>query len=161
MGGDAGLIDSVVFNVTDEAGVCGRTPGYDSRCKPCNDPNHDEYDRAYFNSEISKSEYARKVGCSINSVTRHLDGHVPKDLAIASKAQAVTQAGNLLDQIGYYEAEARRYKDEAEDDGDINLALKAIDRALKCIEIYAKVQGLIQEGPQVNILINNPEWIEL
>jgi hypothetical protein len=146
--------------MTDEAGGCGRPPGYDPRCKPCHDPYHHEYDKAYFSGEISKSEYARKVGCSINSVTRHLDGHVPKNLAKASEAQAMTKADNLLEQICYYEAEARRYKDDAEANGDINLALRAVDRALKCIEIYAKVQGLIQDQPQINIMVS-AEWIQL
>jgi len=149
--------------MTDEAGGSGRTPGYDTRCKPCNDPYHDKYDKAYFNGEISKSEYARKVGCSINSVTRHLEGHVPKDLAIATEAAAVTSADYLLDQIGYYEAEARRYKDDAEANGDINLALKAVDRALKCIEIYARVRGLVQDQTQINFnqisIYQSPEWL--
>lgn len=151
--------------MADEAGACGRTPGYDPRCKPCNDPCHDEYDKAYFNCEISKSEYARKVGCSINSVTRHIERHVPKDLAIASEAQAVTKADDLLGQIGYYEAEARRYKDDAEANGDIGLALKAVDRALKCIELYAKVRGIIDDPLQINLaqvsIYQSPEWLQV
>ena len=147
--------------MTDNAGGSGRTPGYDSRCKPCNDPYHDEYDKAYFNGEISKTEYSRKVGCSINSVSRHLEGHVPKDLSVATEAAAVTKADDLLGQIIYYESEARRYKDEAEANGDIDLALKSVDRALRCIEIYAKVRGLIQDT-QINLnqvsIYASPEW---
>jgi hypothetical protein len=148
--------------MTDEAVGRGRTPGYDPRCKPCSHPCHDEYDKAYFNGEISKSEYARKVGCSINSVRRHIEGHVPKNLSVATDAKAVTRADDLLGQICYYEAEARRYKDEAEAKGDIDLALKAVDRALRCIEIYAKVRGIIQDT-QINInqvsIFSSSEWL--
>jgi hypothetical protein len=72
----------------------------------------------------------------------------------------VTKADDLLSQISYYETEARRYKEMAEADGNVDLALKAVDRALKCVEIYAKVRGIINDQPQVNILVN-PQWIEL
>ncbi|MGI5985298.1 MAG: hypothetical protein ACOX7O_05535, partial [Oscillospiraceae bacterium] len=72
----------------------------------------------------------------------------------------VTNADNLLDQIVYYEAEARRFKELAESQGDLELALKSVDRALKCLDLFARVRGIIQEQPQVNILVN-PQWIEL
>jgi hypothetical protein len=72
----------------------------------------------------------------------------------------VTNADNLLDQIVYYEAEARRFKELAESQGDLELALKSVDRALKCLDLFARVRGIIQEQPQVTI-INNPEWVEL
>jgi hypothetical protein len=146
--------------MTDDALTSVRTNGYDPRCKSCNDPNHEEYDKDYFSGKINKSEYARLVGCSIPSVTRHIENHVPKDLVVATEARAVTKADDLLSQISYYETEARRYKEMAEADGNVDLALKAVDRALKCVEIYAKVRGIINDQPQVNILVN-PQWIEL
>lgn len=147
--------------MTDDALTSVRTNGYDPRCKSCNNPNHEEYDKDYFSGKINKSEYARLVGCSIPSVTRHIENHVPKDLAVATEAQAVTKADDLLSQISYYETEARRYKEMAEADGNIELALKSVDRALKCVELYAKVRGIINDQPQVNILIAHPEWIAL
>ena len=73
----------------------------------------------------------------------------------------MTKADDLLSQISYYETEARRYKELAEADGNIELALKSVDRALKCVELYAKVRGIINDQPQVNILIAHPEWIAL
>jgi hypothetical protein len=54
----------------------------------------------------------------------------------------------------------REMRDAAKAEGDIELALKAVDRALKCIELYAKVKGIIPDQPQITI-INNPEWVEL
>lgn len=137
----------------------GRVP----QCKTCRFPNHEKYDADCIQGKISKLEYAKLVGCSDKSISRHL-AHIPQILVNSANAEVVSSADNLFEQIGYYETEARRYKELAEAEGDLELALKAIDRALKCVDIYARVRGLIQEQ-QVNVnlqqvnIYQSPEWL--
>ena len=129
------------------------------QCKTCRFPDHEKYDAECIKGNLSREDYAKMVGCTSKSISRHLS-HIPQIVANSANAEIVTNADNLLDQILYYEAEARRFKEMAEADGNVDLALKAVDRALKCVEIYAKVRGIINDAPQITI-INNPEWVEL
>jgi hypothetical protein len=146
--------------MTDEALGSVKTNGYDPRCKSCNHPEHEVYDLNYFNGKINKSEYARRVGCSVPSVTRHLESHVPKDLAIANDIQAVAKADALLGDIRSLRKKAIGILEKAESAGDLKTALLGIREARGCIELLAKVEGQLHDGPQITI-INNPEWVEL
>jgi len=145
--------------MTDEALRSVKFNAYEPRCKACNFPGHEEHDKALLTGKISDSDYAKIVGCASPSIARHR-GHISEEIAQSAKAQAILTADQLFKSIQDEAAIVRELRDEARDEGNIELALKAVDRALKCIEIYAKVRGLIRDGPQVNILIN-PQWIEL
>ena len=93
------------------------------------------------------------------SIGRHRN-HISKQIAQSSQARSSITADELFTDIQDEALVVRELRDKARNDGDIELALKAIDRALRCIEIYAKIKGIIQEQPQINI-INNPEWVSL
>lgn len=103
---------------------------------------------------------ARQFGLSKDALARHKESHMPELLLKSQDVKETLQADNLLDQIVYYESEARRFKGLAESQGDLELALKAVDRALKCLDLFAKARGIINDQPQITI-INNPEWVEL
>ena len=145
--------------MTDEASISAHPGGYEPRCKACNYSGHEEHDKALLAGKLNDSDYARIVGCTHKSIARHR-AHISEEIAQSAQAQAILTTDELFKSIQDEASIVRELRDEARDEGNIELALKAVDRALKCIEIYAKVRGLIQEGPQVNILIN-PEWIEL
>lgn len=130
------------------------------QCTVCAHNDIEEINRLLLCSD-SYRDIARQFGLSKDALARHKESHIPELLLKSQDAKEALQADNLLDQISYYEAEARRFKDMAEADGDIELALKAVDRALKCVDIYAKASGIINDRPQVNILISHPEWIAL
>jgi hypothetical protein len=146
--------------LTDEALGCVRNPGFDPRCKSCRHPSHEEYDRDYFNGRITKSEYARRVGCSIPSVTRHLESHVPKNLAAATEAQAVANADTLLEDVKGLRKRAIGILETAEEAGDLKTALLGIREARSCMELLAKVEGQLKDTPQINFVLS-AEWIEL
>lgn len=129
------------------------------QCTVCAHPKLDEINKLLICSD-SYRDIARQFNVSKDALARHKESHIPELLLKSWDAKEALQADNLLDQIVYYESEARRFKEEAESQGDIELALKAVDRALKCVEIFAKVRGLIQEQPQINIVLL-PEWVEL
>jgi alcohol dehydrogenase class IV len=52
---------------------------------------------------------------------------------------------------------------QAKKSGDLKTALVGIDKALKCLELMAKIQGQIKEQSiNVNVSVNvlqSPEWI--
>jgi hypothetical protein len=53
-----------------------------------------------------------------------------------------------------------RLKEKAEEEGDLRTALLGCDKALKALELQAKVEQLIQTQPTVNLHLH-PEWVEL
>ena len=111
-------------------------------------------------SGTSLRDIAGQYDLSKTALARHKESHIPELLLKSQEVKETLQADNLLDQIVYYESEARRFKELAESRGDLELALKAVDRALKCLDLFAKARGIISDQPQVNILVL-PEWIAL
>jgi len=146
--------------MADEAPITAKVGGYEPRCKACNCPSREEHDKALLAGRISDSDYARIVGCDPKSIGRHR-AHITEEIAQSARAQAVLKADELFKSIQDEATIVRELRDAARAEGNIDLALKAVDRALKCIEIYAKVKGLIQEQSQVVNILVNPEWIEL
>ena len=128
-------------------------------CTICTHKDVDEINRRVVSGD-SIAEIARNFGLSDDALRRHADKHIPKFIIASPSAKEVTEADLLLKKIEEYEGDAKRYRDMAEANGDIEIALKAVDRALKCIELSSKVRGLIQDQPQINILVN-PQWVEL
>jgi len=129
------------------------------QCTVCAHADLEEINRLLLCSD-SYRDIARQFGLSKDALARHKESHIPELLLKSQDAKETLQADNLLDQIVYYESEARRFKGLAESQGDLELALKAVDRALKCLDLFAKARGIISDQPQVNILVL-PEWIAL
>ena len=129
------------------------------QCTVCAHKDLEEINRLLLCSD-SYRDIARQFGLSKDALARHKESHMPELLLKSQEVKETLQADNLLDQIVYYESEARRFKGLAESQGDLELALKAVDRALKCLDLFAKARGIISDQPQVNILVL-PEWIAL
>jgi hypothetical protein len=134
-------------------------------CTVCNHKDVDEINKHLLFGESFRN-ISKHFGTSESALFRHKESHIPEILAKSKEAEERTNSDNLFKQIGYYEIEAKRYKSLAESDGNIDLALKAVDRAIKCIELYAKVQGLIKEQSinlslqQTNIY-GSTEWLKV
>jgi biotin synthase-related radical SAM superfamily protein len=119
-------------------------------CTVCTHPDLDEINRLLARNERI-ADIARKYALSWNAVDRHKDAHLPENIIVSPSANEMTQADNLLSQIEEYKVEIGEMKDQARAEGNIELALKAVDRALKCIELQSKVRGLIDKQPQINV----------
>jgi len=145
--------------MADEASISVNTGGYEPRCKACNYLDHEKHDKALLTGNLSDSDYAKIVGCTSKSIARHR-AHIVKEIAQSAKAQAIIAADELFKSVQDEAVVVRELRDAARSEGNIELALKAVDRALKCIELYAKVQGIIQDQPTINITLN-AEWVEL
>ena len=57
-------------------------------------------------------------------------------------------------------ADVHRLRQRAEEEGDLRTALLGCDKALKVLELQAKVEQLIQTTQTFNLELN-PEWLEL
>lgn len=147
--------------MTDEASISVNPGGYEPRCKACNFPGHEEHDRALLTGKLSDSNYAKIVGCTSKSIARHR-AHIAQEIAQSAQAQAIISADELFKSVQDEAVVVRELRDSARTGGDIELALKAIDRALKCIELYAKILGIIKDQPTINLqqtsIYQSPEW---
>jgi len=72
----------------------------------------------------------------------------------------VARAGDLLQQVIDLREKAISILSQAEAAGDLRTALAGIREAKGCVELLAKIDGQLNEKPQLNITIN-PQWIEL
>ncbi|TFH54369.1 MAG: hypothetical protein E4G89_00070 [Methanothrix sp.] len=145
--------------MVDEASISVNPGGYEPRCKACNHPGHEEHDKALLTGKLSDSDYAKIVGCTSKSIARHR-AHIVREIAQSAQAQVIISADELFKSVQDEAVVVRELRDTARNEGDIELALKAVDRALKCIELYAKIQGIIKDQPTININLN-AEWIAL
>ena len=128
-------------------------------CTVCNHKDIEEINKLLLCSG-SYRDIARQFGLSKAALARHKEGHIPEVLSKSNDIKEIVNADSLLLKLQEEAVFVRDMRDSAKKEGDIELALKAVDRALKCIDLYAKVSGLIQEQPTVNITLN-AEWIEL
>ena len=128
-------------------------------CTVCNHKDVDEINKRLISGESYRS-IAKQFEASESAVYRHKESHIPELLSKSNDIKEIVNADSLLLKLQEEAVFVRDMRDSAKEGGDIELALKAVDRALKCIELYAKVQGLIQDQPTINITLN-AEWIEL
>lgn len=136
-------------------------------CTVCNHKDIEEINRRLINKEAYR-DIAGQYKLSKSAVERHFNGnplknepgHIAELLSKSNDIKEIVNADSLLLKLQEEAVFVREMRDSAKEGGDIELALKAVDRALKCIELYAKVQGLIHDHPTVNITLN-AEWIGL
>jgi len=136
-------------------------------CTVCNHKDIEEINRRLINKEAYR-DIAGQYKLSKSAVERHFNGnpsknesgHIAELLSKSNDIKEIVSADSLLLKLQEEAVFVREMRDSAKEGGDIELALKAVDRALKCIDLYAKVSGLIQEHPTINITLN-AEWISL
>lgn len=134
-------------------------------CTVCSHKDVDEINKLLISGESYRS-IAKQFEASESAVYRHKESHIPNKLLKADDIKETVTADNLFKSLQDEAVVVRELRDQARSEGNVELALKAVDRALKCIEIYAKVQGRIQEQSvnvnvglqQVNIY-QSPEWL--
>jgi hypothetical protein len=99
---------------------------------------------------------------SKTSLLRHKADHLPARLVEAAAAAAVAEGDTLLDRLKHLSAETAAILSEARTEGskDNHLALKAIGRAERQLELMRRLLGEFQAGGSVN-LEGSLEWQEL
>jgi len=105
-------------------------------------------------------DIAGQYSLTKSAVERHKAEHLPVALAAAAGAEETRQALDVRQQLRTINAAALTVLRDARTARDGELALKAIDRIHKQIELQAKLLGELDERPVVNVLVA-PEWLAL
>jgi hypothetical protein len=95
---------------------------------------------------------------SKTALIRHRAEHIPASVAAAQEARLEAQALDVVKQLKAINGTALSILSDARKSGDNELALRAMDRVHRQIELQAKLLGEIDDRPQVNILVA-PEWL--
>lgn len=125
-------------------------------CSVCRSPDRDAIDRALVAGEALR-DIAGRFGPAKSAVARHKD-HLPGHLRKAAEAEDVARAIDVVGQLRAINGASLAVLREARDRRDGDLALKAVDRIQKQIELQAKLLGDLDERPTVNVAVL-PEWV--
>ncbi len=126
-------------------------------CTVCIHPERPAINAALVASEALRN-IAERFGTSVTALHRHKAEHLPVSLVKAAAVEDVAQAINVVAQLKAINGASLAVLKEARDRQDGDLALKAVDRIQKQIELQAKLLGDLDERQTVNILVA-PEWL--
>jgi hypothetical protein len=129
------------------------------RCSVC---EHDEHHAINVEllHRVPYRNIAEQYGLSKPALSRHSGDHIPELLLKTYETIERDDAEGLATELAQVKADVHRLKEKAEEEGDLRTALLGCDKALKALELQAKVEQLIQTAPTLNILVA-PEWLEL
>lgn len=108
----------------------------------------------------SNRSVARSYGFSEQAVRRHRRQHLPELLVKAKEAVDVHQALDVVQQLKAINGASLSILKEARDARESGMALRAVDRVHRQIELQARLLGDIKEGPAVDIHLH-PEYLKL
>ena len=130
-------------------------------CTVCTHPHRDAIDQWLVEGGTA-TKLAALFQVSADALDRHQARHLPNALVQAHAASRVARADDLLDRLLVL-ANATLSILQQTSSGparDNDVALKAIARAEKQIELQARLVGELRATTTVNILLA-PQWIEL
>src|SRR6266571_2746428 len=108
-------------------------------------------------SGISNRSIALQYGMSHMAVQRHASEHIAQAIKQSHEAKQEAQALDVVKQLQTINSVTLAILKEARDEKRNGMALFAIDRVQKQLELQAKLLGDINDAPQVNIILT-PEW---
>jgi hypothetical protein len=126
-------------------------------CSICTHERRAEIDRALVGGG-SLRDIAGRFSLSKSAVERHGGEHLPARLVQAAEAEDVANAIDVVKQLKAINAASLSVLGDARKAGNGDLALKAIDRVQRQIELQAKLLGDLDERPVVT-LVTAPEWL--
>jgi hypothetical protein len=130
------------------------------RCTICHHEEREAIERDILEKVPGREIAKRYESLSQGAVQRHTDNHMAETLAKSRDVAEISDAERLQAELEQVKADVHRLKAKAEEEGDIRTALMGCDRALKALDLQARVAQLIQTAPTVNVLVS-PEWVEL
>ena len=129
-------------------------------CTTCAHPDRRTIDTELATGHVVNRRIAARTGLAETSVRRHAANHLPATLVAAAEAEDVAHAIDVLGQLRAINAATLAVLADARKRGDGDLALKAVDRVQRQIELQAKLLGELEERPTVNVLVA-PEWLQI
>ena len=135
-------------------------------CTICTHPEHEAINQALVGT-ASIRDIAAVYRVSQDALSRHKADHLPLTVAKAEATRQVEQARGVVDagldvvaQLRAINGVTLNVLKEARERHDGELALKAVDRVQRQIELQAKLLGDLDERPHVNILVA-PEFVRI
>src|SRR5260221_3412001 len=98
-------------------------------------------------------DIARPYRVSKDALMRHRADHIAQHVAQAQEAREEAQALDVVKQLKAINNATVAILIEARTTHDNEMALKAIDRVLRQLELQAKLLGAIDERTQVNVFL--------
>lgn len=132
-------------------------------CTVCSHSERPAIDRALVAGEASNRRIASQYGVSERAIRDHKANHLKLRMLKAIERREEADIRTAIDVVGQLRAingASLTILKEARDARDGDLALKAIDRIQKQIELQAKLIGELQQEGATNIVIA-PEWLEV
>ena len=101
---------------------------------------------------------AKQFGLKRDALVRHYDTHLPAAMAKAKEEADIRRAIDHVAQFKALNAATVTILAEARRARDNDLALRAIDRLQRQIELQLRVIGELDDRPQINLLVS-AEWL--
>ena len=128
-------------------------------CSICTHPQRLAVDKALV-AGTPIPELTARYRLSPDQLLTHKHRHIPLRLAKAQEAREVSDADQLLTEVKALRNKAFKLLLLAEDAGDLRTALAGIREARGCMELLAKLQGVLDERPQVTVnVLTTSEWL--
>jgi hypothetical protein len=121
-------------------------------CTICSSPERPAIEAALVTG-TGYRDIAGRYGLSKSAVERHRADHIPRAVAEAHEAREEAQALDIVRQLKAINGAALAILHDARAARDHEVALKAIDRVQRQIELQARLLGAIDDRPQVNVLV--------
>jgi len=126
-----------------------RSPG--RQCACCVHPRRATINKLLVEGR-SYRDVAGRFGLSKSGVERHYSACLPAALATAADIDDTADAATVLEQARDWLTEVRELFEQARDDGDLEVALKATTAAERWLSLVAKVTGeLAPQRHQVDV----------
>jgi hypothetical protein len=127
-------------------------------CTICTHERRGEIDAALLADEPLR-DIAGRWSVSKSAVARHRE-HLPKQLVKAQEQEDISQAIDVIKQLKAINGATLAILKEARADKNGELALKAVDRIQRQLELQAKLLGELQQEGTINLVVN-AEWLTL
>ncbi len=128
-------------------------------CKVCSHEQRPAIDQALV-TDAPNRRIASQYGMSEAAVRRHKAEHLPVSMVKAQEQTDVRQAIDVVKQLKAINGATLAILKEARADKNGELALKAVDRIQRQLELQAKLLGELQQEGTINIHISS-EWLTL
>src|ERR671932_138120 len=130
-------------------------------CTVCTHPDSLDINEALVIEGHSNRAVARQFGLHHDAVRRHRK-HIPELLVRAAEDFQSYEAASILARVEHLEHQTLEVLEtlKDEEDPDHRAILSAIREQRANIELIAKIRQLIDQAPQVNILLTQ-EWVRI
>jgi hypothetical protein len=117
-------------------------------CTICRHERRDEIDRSLLDGEPFRN-IAKRTGTSTTALCRHKAQHIPRKLALAKETAEEIQAGTLFDRLRSVCRVTQEILREARGTKNHVIALQAIGRIERQLELEARLLGELDDSAKV------------